>query len=300
MKKILFLILLLPAFFGCNLQKYNIQINLSDGDTCHWNMLSCTTVREKIMGSEFKMNIISEENYNNYVVGQDTQGYLIDMTIVDFNYESRINNTPQNNNDNSRFSVDTLKKRMMNVPFAMKLTRQGRISELETNTLFKRIYEEEKSFSPEEIEWLKKFIDNLFGKDGLKGQMEALTAIYPSDPVHKNSKWKTETKIISNYNSSTTTTYKLVEIGEDYFLIKGHGEIKTCKDNKEIDLGYMSVIYNLTGSIESTIKVDKKTGWIISAFFHQFLDGTATIVKGQGISSGTTFPMTITHDLIIK
>ena len=61
------------------------------------------------------------------------------------------------------------------------------------------------------------------------------------------------------------TVYELKELSDSYYQIFGNSRIETADKDAYIESNGMPMKYDLTGSMDSEIKVDKNTGWIIAS-----------------------------------
>ena len=60
----------------------------------------------------------------------------------------------------------------------------------------------------------------------------------------------------------------------------------------------MPVQYDLTGEMQSEIKVDKVTGWIIEANIRQDVKGDVYIKENSKIPGGMKIPMVMKNDMV--
>ena len=61
----------------------------------------------------------------------------------------------------------------------------------------------------------------------------------------------------------------------------------------------MPLKYDMAGTMTSDIKIDKKTGWTMSAKISQSIKGNAYVKDNPQMPGGMTIPMTISNDMTI-
>jgi hypothetical protein len=123
-------------------------------------------------------------------------------------------------------------------------------------------------------------------------------AVFPEKPVVKGGKWTTSVKTTISMPMTVKTTYELVDVTDSYFEIKGDATIITDKTTPKIT-GGMPFRYDMTGTIVSDIKADKKTGWITNSKVTQNIKGTATVEDTPNIPGGMSVPMTMTNEMTV-
>src|SRR5690625_4306784 len=142
-------------------------------------------------------------------------------------------------------------------------------------------------------------IINSYKGEELKSNIEMITAIYPDSPVNRGDKWTINTKLESGMSANMTTDYEFAELTSEYALIKGKSTIVTADKDAYIESNGMPMKYDLTGSMDSEIKVDKNTGWIIEATINQKIEGDTYIKENPQLPNGMKIPKTMINDMVI-
>lgn len=146
---------------------------------------------------------------------------------------------------------------------------------------------------------MKAQIMNAYGAEALKGNIEMATAIYPDKPVNKGDNWTIHTNLESGMSAKVSTLYEYADLTADYALIKGNSTIETEDKDAYIEANGMPMKYDLKGSMQSEIKVDRKTGWIIETKINQQIKGDAYIKENPQMPNGMKIPMTMIHETVI-
>ena len=104
-----------------------------------------------------------------------------------------------------------------------------------------------------------------------------ITAIYPNTAVSKGGSWEIKTLLETGFAATLTTTFELKDKTESYNLIVGKGKIITLDKDAYTQVNGMPTQYNLSGTMNSNLKVDPNTGWIIEAKVNQLIAGNVEI-----------------------
>ena len=126
----------------------------------------------------------------------------------------------------------------------------------------------------------------------MKGSVESITSIYSDKPVVKGDKWTIKTRLNSTMAANIETVYELVELTSEYAIIKGNAVVKTEDKAANIKVQGKKIKYLMEGTITSHIKVDRKSGWIISSDITQDMGGKVYMEMGEEMED-MIIPMTI-------
>jgi hypothetical protein len=137
---------------------------------------------------------------------------------------------------------------------------------------------------------------NAYGGKAIKGSIETFTAIFPEKAVKKGAQWNIITNLEAGMASTVSTTYTYEGSEDEFVLISGQGSVETTDKDAYVETNGMSMKYDLSGTLSSSIKMDKKTGWIHEASINQSIEGTATLKANDQLPDGMTIPMTITNE----
>ncbi len=107
---------------------------------------------------------------------------------------------------------------------------------------------------------------NAYGEKAFKGNFEIITLIYPTNVVHMNDEWSTQTQLFSSQmNGSMKNSFQWIGESEHNLMLSGKSEFSPLYDGTSKDAHAMS------GSSVMAISLDKKTGWIQSLTVSQNL-----------------------------
>jgi hypothetical protein len=205
----------------------------------------------------------------------------------------------ESNDPNDIFS--TILGAMRSKPFEVIMSKTGKVMEVNNiENLWEATINQFEILTEEQKEQMKAQVMKAYGANAQKGGIETVTAIYPDKPVRKGDKWTIQTRLESGIPGQVSTDYEFVDLTSDYALIKGVATIKTDDDEDAlVELGKAPMKYDLTGSMESEIKVDKQSGWIIEAKITQELKGETSVKATPEQPYGRVIPMRSITETII-
>ncbi|OHX67120.1 DUF6263 family protein [Flammeovirga pacifica] len=106
--------------------------------------------------------------------------------------------------------------------------------------------------------------------------------IYSDQPIKKKSKWTISSTLKGGISANLVREFTVQEINDVQITVNGVSKITTDPNNKEFaTINGMPTRFEGSGDMTSTLVLDAKTGWIISANVNQQIDGK-NIIKAQG------------------
>ncbi|MGE5107679.1 MAG: DUF6263 family protein [Sphingobacteriales bacterium] len=304
MKTICSVIFTLIFLAPCQAQKQNLILKLEAGKQFKHTTISTSTIHEVLNGQDFDMVIKLKGTLSYLVKAVNEKDYDLEVK-----YES-LDMTMQLPQGTSEFSSEkndeqdipsSMLAAIKNKPFQIKMTQQGKVTEVKNiESVWEAAFSKFSQIPEEQLAPLKAQIIKAYGADAVKGSIEMLTAFFPGKPVSKGDSWTVNTKLEAAMSADLTTVYKFAEENKDYKLITGSSKIETTDKDAYIETNGMPMKYNLTGTMLSEIKVDKSTGWIIEGKVTQEIKGDAIIKENPKMPDGMKIPMTIKNEITIS
>ena len=295
MRKIVALLLVViisKSIFG---QKQNLGFNLKIGETYYYSMQSSSIVKQDISGQKinvdvtlsgktaFKVTDLKDTVYDMLVSYEQ-----LAMTMKLPNGKMTFNSEIKNEKDVFSTILGAIKGRQ----FSMKMTRAGKITEVKNlDSIFGNLLDQFPGLSAERKQQLSAQVLQAYGEKAFKGSYEMVTNIYSNAAVKKGSAWTINTKLETGMAANLITRYEFKGKMENYNLIIGNGKFETLDKDAYIKMDGMSIRYDLTGTMNSALKVDVITGWIIEAKVNQSMAGTAAIKDNPNLPGGLIVPM---------
>jgi hypothetical protein len=301
MKKALNVLLALSFVITCNAQKQTLILQLTKGQTYMQKTVATSSVNQTISGQEIniKMTITGATAYKVIEI-VDT---VYDMEV---RYEQlalkmalptgTMEFSSEKNDESDIFS--SMLKGMKDVAFQVKMTRTGKILEVKNiDAMFSSMLEKFPQLSEAQKQQFQGQLSQSFGENSFKGSFEMVTSLYTDSPVEKGDTWLVNTALRGAITAGIKTTYELMEVAETYYVIKGTSTIATNPDTPYAETNGMPMKYNLNGTMSSDIKVDIKTGWVITAAITQQMSGEAVVKDNPKIPGGITIPMSFVNEI---
>jgi hypothetical protein len=303
MRKFQVLLVVFFVAFSLQAQKTKISLNLEKGKIYSQGMEANIIIEQDVQGQKFNIDmttkgvmsyLVKEKNASDYDLEVRYKSMTMNMNLPQGNMEfsSEI--------DDVKDVMSTVLRELIDKPFEVKMSMEGKITEVKNiESLFDSVIDQFPEIPEEQKEQLKSQMKNAYGAKAFKGNIEMVSAIFPDKPVRIGEIWHVTTNLESGFAAVVDTDYKLLEINSDYYLIQGDSKIKTKDKDVYVQNNGMDVRYDLSGTLLSKIKVDKITGWIISADVDQKLDGNTYVKANAQIPDGMTIPMTIRNKMKI-
>lgn len=303
MKTILTLILTVFVLTSCQTQNLDLSLKLKKGKEYKQITNSKTTIIQEVNGQKMNM-VMTIKGTMTFLVKDITEnGYNMDAKFQELSMSMQMPQglmefSSEKNDANDIFS--TILGAMKEKAFGITMSKTGKITDVKNvEALWSTAINTFDQLSEMQKEQIKAQIMKAYGAEALKGNIEMVTAIYPDSPANRGDKWTINTKLESGMSANMTTDYEFAELTSEYALIKGKSTIVTADKDAYIESNGMPMKYDLTGSMDSEIKVDKNTGWIIKATINQKIEGDTYIKENPQLPNGMKIPMTMINDMVI-
>lgn len=303
MKTIFTLILTVFVLTSCQTQNSDLSLKLEKGKEYKQITNSKATIIQEVNGQKMNM-VMTIKGTMTFLVKDITEnGYNMDAKFEELSMSMQMPQglmefSSEKNDANDIFS--TILGAMKDKAFGITMSKTGKITDVKNvEALWSTAINTFDQLPEMQKEQIKAQIMKAYGGEALKGNIEMVTAIYPDSPVNRGDKWTINTKLESGMSANMTTDYEFAELTSEYALIKGKSTIVTADKDAYIESNGMPMKYDLTGSMDSEIKVDKNTGWIIEATINQKIEGDTYIKENPQLPNGMKIPMTMINDMVI-
>lgn len=303
MKTIFTLILTVFVLTSCQTQNSDLSLKLEKGKEYKQITNSKATIIQEVNGQKMNM-VMTIKGTMTFLVKDITEnGYNMDAKFEELSMSMQMPQglmefSSEKNDANDIFS--TILGAMKDKAFGITMSKTGKITDVKNvEALWSTAINTFDQLPEMQKEQIKAQIMKAYGGEALKGNIEMVTAIYPDSPANRGDKWTINTKLESGMSANMTTDYEFAELTSEYALIKGKSTIVTADKDAYIESNGMPMKYDLTGSMDSEIKVDKNTGWIIEATINQKIEGDTYIKENPQLPNGMKIPMTMINDMVI-
>lgn len=303
MKTIFTLILTVFVLTSYQTQNSDLSLKLEKGKEYKQITNSKATIIQEVNGQKMNM-VMTIKGTMTFLVKDITEnGYNMDAKFEELSMSMQMPQglmefSSEKNDANDIFS--TILGAMKDKAFGITMSKTGKITDVKNvEALWSTAINTFDQLPEMQKEQIKAQIMKAYGAEALKGNIEMVTAIYPDSPANRGDKWTINTKLESGMSANMTTDYEFAELTSEYALIKGKSTIVTADKDAYIESNGMPMKYDLTGSMDSEIKVDKNTGWIIKATINQKIEGDTYIKENPQLPNGMKIPMTMINDMVI-
>lgn len=297
MKRVLILIFVSLFFSSAIAQKEKIELNLIKGKTYNYNMNSSSSIfttsnkqtirTSSINNSKISCKVIDiHDSIYEMEVKYDTLFMTVNMNNIAMEFSSFKNNV------NDVMSI--ILSEITNKPFTIKITKSGRIKEItHTDFLFTTLFDKLPQLNETKKKQIKTQMVNAYGENGSKANFDIIFSIFPGFPVSKGANWSAIKQVENEIKLKTVCDYTLIEVTDSYFHIIGESKIKPNSDDEITDYSGMPSHVKMAGIKTYDIKIDKKSGWIISSAVGLTLKGTVSVIDGPSMPGGMEMQMNV-------
>lgn len=302
MRKFVIVLSLMMVVAHVHGQKYKLTLNLEEGKEYIQKMTSKATIKQQVGGQNMNMSM---------AIGGDMSYLVESVNAVDFDlsvaYKSMTMtmNVPQgpmefsSENASEDDIMSLILAGMTNRRFQVKMTKYGTVQQVkELDKLFESAFAGLPDLSEEQLGQLKNQILKAYGEEAFRGSIEMITAIYPRDKVKIGDDWVVRTKLTSGMSADVTTKYTLVEKTKEHYILTGQAKIFSVDTDEYIETNGMQVKVILNGTMESDIKIDRVSGWIVEAKIIQEMSGNSYIKPSPQLPDGLAVPMEMESDMM--
>lgn len=306
MKYTSLLAILLFLFVSCkDKNAYTIELNLEKNAIYKQKINANTFIKQNMNGQDITINMILNSNVEFSVLDiTSDSNYVLEAKYKSMSLEMQLPQTKMTFNSET-FSSDDLFSQvlsnMKDVPFQVIMNKKGKILEVKNmDMLFESLTSQFPELGEEQKEMIKTQLNESFGQDAFKGNLELITAIFPEKPVQQNDSWNSNFEILSG--SPTLVSQTLTFNGKNGKIYKIHGESQMKSKNKEeyISSNGIDMKYDLHGKMTSDIKLNVQTGWIESAKISQTIEGASFIKANPQMPEGLKIPMNIQAEMTVS
>ncbi len=303
MKKILALLIIIMYSIHCLAQKEQIELNLIKGQTYRQNMVADMLTGQNAGGQEItiKMQISGKTAYK--VLNVIDSIYDIEVKYESLAMKMEMPSGGMIMDSEKENPEDVFSKVlavMKNHPFQIKISKSGKVIDVKNIENLFNAFNDFPDLPAVQKEQIKKQLSDSYGEKSFKNNLEMSMSIFPAKPVSKGDRWTIKSQFESVSSAKTETTYELKEITSDYYLLTSVAKITTSDNDNYVERNGIQMKSDLNGSSNAEIKIDKKTGWIISSKTNQQISGSTTIKGNDMIPGGMTLPMKMNNIITIS
>ena len=290
-------LLIVVAFTPSRAQKSNISLNIEKGKTYSHNTSSTVTIIQDLNGMEMEMEMGMSGTLDYLVMGMEGENYKLEARYKNVSMSMNMPQGSMSYNSEKKDEEDilsTMLGEMINKPFVIIMKKNGQIKEIrDIDVLYNSMFKKFPQIPEAQIEQLKLQLMKTYGEEAFRGNIEMVTSVFPDKEVAVGDTWSKTTILKSTMSASIKSTFELKNITDTYYVIEGASTIDTIDKDTYVESNGLLMKFDLQGTMKSTIKVDRKTGWIIESEISQDFGGNAAVKPNEQLPDGMLIPMDI-------
>lgn len=286
MKKIIFTALLFSLLLAsCSSgEKAQLRFALEKDHTYTTSMTTKTSMQQSIQDMSFDIDMVLSADIDFQVTDATEDTYSMDIRYTGLRMEM---NSPMfsmgiNTDEGDANPMSAMFRGMTKSSFHAKMTNRGEMIEVTgLDAVITGMLDGVPDMDAAQKAQMAEQMNSSYGKDSFKGNVEMMNAMFPEKPVGPGDKWNAEIELSSQGNKmKVDTEYTYVKDEGDYRIITSKSTITSLHSGTDA----MGAGLDLSGTMDTTLKVDKVTGWTMEGAMKQELEGKMSL---GGEASGT-------------
>lgn len=303
MKKLI-LIVFGALFMASCAKEPQLALNLEKGKDYKLSQLIDVTVIQEFGGEQMEIVITVMGGMNYHVVDIQDDAYQIEASYDSLGLKSVLPIATMefsSEEENKEHMVSKILGAMRHKTFNIKMGRDGKIIEVSNiNEMFSTVFKEFPELDASQVDQLTTQLNQSYGSDAFKGNMEMAVSVFPDTSVNVGDSWEVKTELNSaSLKADVVTVYTLKEILDGNFILEGKSKISSNEDG-QVDIDGVNMSYDLDGEMTSNITIDGKSGWILDAKINQEVKGTTTMAPNEELPEGLSMPVNMKIEMQVK
>lgn len=298
MKISLLLILATSTLFACKTEPERILIKLEKGQKYTQHMVSKSTSSQTIMGKAMTNTSISDAVNTTEVIDVSDSIYTFKITFQSMSVKTiKDGDTTTLANNPMTKVLNGLKGKS----YLTKMSNTGRVIEtIGADSLFSKIFDSMPGVPDGVKAAMTKRMTDEYGDKGIKQNSQMYASLYPNKVVKEGDTW---TAIRAGGSDvmmpEVKAVYKLDKITGSEYLVSMKANLSVKTDDKSVDSTASPIKFNLYGTMNSTNKIDKKTGLVMETKMKQDILGNIKLSKATPGIGETTIPMQVKGETMV-
>ncbi len=275
----------------CQAQKTTLELNLITGQKFHTKTESSFTFyqhRENDTPS-YTMEVNRAMRFE--VLSEDDSSYEMEFRFDSLTLKIGETTDYEFFSSEKKPTNDAYSKILYNMkdqPFQITMSKTGRIRDIRNmDSLIENAFHKDLDITEAELPGVKELILYWFDKEDFRTSIEIALACYPDRPVSIGESWEIENEIKTTEPIIRTTVYTFAQSKGKYYTIVGESSIQTKKEEIFTESVVASQALDMKGKMNSTLKLNKKSGIVEEAHIDQKMSGDVYVDEEKKM------PMTI-------
>ncbi|HLT79796.1 MAG TPA: DUF6263 family protein [Cyclobacteriaceae bacterium] len=279
-------------------QTVTLQLNLEEGATYSQNSSSDLVMSQDYGGEKIDIKIKVQSQVDFKVIAITDTGYDLEVEFDRISMTMEMPMVTMEFNSEKADGADimsTILASMMHKPFGVTMTRRGEVTEMRNlSTLLDSTLEKYPQMTEEQKNQIRAQLANTFGENGLKGNIEMTTFIFPEGPVAISDTWSTQTQVDAEWSFAVKSIFRLEAIEAGHYVVSAKSEVSTLPAPDSA-----AIKYDLSGTSLYNLKLAKKSGWIQDGSVKQSMSGKIVFADSPEMPGGMEVPMSMESEVAV-
>jgi len=286
------------TFFASAQKEYKLQYSFKKGDAYEWSQSAL--VKQHIAGPGFDQN--SETTVTANALMKVTE-LTTNGAKFEIEYTKLYTNIPQANilmdsdGDTTKNLPNKIMQAMKGKKFNFSLTKDGTVESIENIENIWAGLTAANGFKEEQVTPTKQGLENSFGKNSIKSNLEAAMIKYPEHKIKVGLTWNSKFETGAPFPLKTENVWTLESAEDAAAVVVGDGQIATTDTTKVITLpqGFKATT-NFKGRRVVKSNVSLTTGWPEKSKTYAEQKGSMTLLAGGQIPEDMKMQMEVSNE----
>ena len=290
---------LLASAFSFPLPDVKLEYTFKVGDDYTWTQSSKQQIKQSIMGMEQNTETLYDSQLKLKVVSLTATGaakFETSFIKMKNTVKSPMGDMVMDSDWSADVKENKIFKAMMHKTFFLTMNKRGVLENIEG---VENLWSGFSSLGLTEAETttLQQSMEQMLGKNSLKGTFEQAFVTYPDKKVKPGDTWTTQIGAPLSFPLRTDNTWSLVDINATAANLKADGVFVTTDKDKTMTLpGGIKAKVDLSGNQAIKAKTNAKTGWPTDLSVMSEVKGKMIILAGGMIPEDMEVPMEIVSE----
>ena len=300
MKRI-FLLLLSAAFLliSGSLSAANElpHLDLQTGQIYQIVINSRVVLDQKPEGQNFRLISVFESGYGFQVKSKEQDTYQLEAQYTRLQmtlYSTQDTNTYTSLDNHRRDFVSILYRNLVNKPFKVTLSEQGRIEKIEgLKAIIAAALTQLKGLAEGPKKALGEEAMKLFGPEAFKRRVEMVTHVFPDKLNSTASSWQLQAHVGFKIPYESENTFQVQQTKEPYTHLKVSANLHRSPGKSAPIMNGITGKYDLQGQAVGMYNLEKSSGWLHNGAITQQVKGNLLVDPNEKMPKGMTIPISI-------